>query len=288
MMIKPQGDWKLIFAPQKHSKYINDHTIFQDKSGCFHLLGTANNKRYIFFRERYFVEAISDELDGRYQEEKIIFKSDPHPGIKISPFVIFSEQDNKFHLFFGPGIIHHYTSDDGTVWKNEAIAIRAIWPFTRDPFIMKHDKKYIMFLTVSSNKIAAYESSDLRSWKYIKDVFRLGKGSPRSLNSSCESPSVIKHGDYFYLFTTIVPALRGCRENYNNTFVFRSKNILEFGAFAPDGENKSDLVGQLDAHAPEVFTQNEEIFYTSCGWSNMPKPSGITQDGVYMRKLIIK
>lgn len=286
-MIKPVGDWKQIFTPSKNSKYVNDHTIFVDKSGKYRLLGTASSKNYTFFRERFFIEAVSDKIDGKYLEDNISFQFDPHPGVKIAPFVIFSEPDKKFHLFFGPGKISHYISDDGRAWKYFGVAIKTIWPLTRDPFVLKHNNKFIMYLTGSNNRIITYESADLNKWKYIGSALKLGRGAPASPNSACESSTVIYKNDKFYLFTTIVPALIGTKQHYNNTLIFESNDPFNFGSYHGVLGHNSSLVGSLEAHAPEIIVANNKIFYTTCGWPKMPKPDGVCGDGVCMRELKI-
>jgi len=286
-MIKPVGDWKQIFAPTKNFRYVNDHTIFVDKSGQYRLIGTTSSKNYAVHRERFFVEAIADKIDGKYSDHKITFKNTPHPGIKISPFVFFSGKDKKFHLFFGPGKISHYFSDDGDNWTYAGIAIKTIWPMTRDPFVLSYNDKYLMYLTGSNNRIIIYESLDLSKWKFIGTALKLGLGAPLSPNSACESPTVIKHHNFFYLFTTIVPGLVGVKKHYNNTFVFKSSTPFHFGKFNGKNGHNVTLVGQIETHAPEIFIENDEIFYTTCGWAKMPRPKGVDGDGVCIRKLEI-
>lgn len=286
-MIKPVGDWKQIFAPSEHSRYINDHTIFADKSGQFHLLGTTSSKNYAVFREKYFVDASSDELDGTFTEKRLILGRDPHAGIKISPYVFFSEENKLFHLFFGPGKIYHYVSSDGNDWKYQSVAIKSAWPFTRDPYILFYKNKYLMYLTGSNNRVIIYESIDLDNWKFAGTALRLGLGSPRSVNSACESPAVIYHDKGYYLFTTIVPALIGTKKYYNNTLIFRSDDPLDFGIYKGKLGQNAKLVGSLEAHAPEIIVANKKIYYTSCGWTGMPKPEGIFCDGVCLRELKI-
>jgi len=287
IMIKPIGDWKEIFAPTKNSRYVNDHTIFADKSGQYRLIGTTSSKNYAVHRERFFVEAIADKIDGTYIENKITFKYDPHPGVKISPFVFFSDKDKKFHLFFGPWKISHYISDDGENWTYAGVAVKTIWPLTRDPYIFHYNDKYLMYLTGSNNRIIVFESLDLSKWKYIGAALKLGLGSPVSPNSACESPSVLEHNGSFYLFTTIVPGLVGVKKHYNDTFVFRSSNPYDFGKFNGKNGQNAKLIGQLETHAPEIFIQDDKIFYTTCGWSKMPRPEGVDCDGVCIRELEI-
>ncbi len=286
-MIQPVGEWKQIFVPTKNYRYVNDHTIFVDKDGKYHLVGTTSSKNYAVHRERFFVEAVANKIDGEYLESKITFKSEPHAGVKISPFVIFSDKDKNFHLFFGPGKISHFVSDDGNTWTYAGVAIKTIWPLTRDPSVLFYEDKYLMYLTGSNNRIIVYESLDLTRWKYIGTALRLGLGAPLSANSACESPTVIEHHNFFYLFTTIVPGLIGVKKHYNDTYVFRSSNPFDFGTFNGKRNTDNKLVGQLETHAPEVFEHNEKIFYTTCGWTKMPKPSGVSADGVWLRKLKI-
>ena len=144
-----------------------------------------------------------------------------------------------------------------------------------------------MYLTGSNNRIIVFESLDLSKWKYIGAALKLGLGSPVSPNSACESPSVLEHNGSFYLFTTIVPGLVGVKKHYNDTFVFRSSNPYDFGKFNGKNGQNAKLIGQLETHAPEIFIQDDKIFYTTCGWSKMPRPEGVDCDGVCIRELEI-
>lgn len=286
-MIESIGDWKEIFIPQNHSKYVNDHTIFADAKNNFHLIGTTAKSGYAFYRERFFIEATATKIDGNYQEKEIIFDKTPHDGIKIAPFVICSQKDKKFHLFFGPGKIYHYTSADGENWDFANIAIQTLWPLTRDPHVISHEGEYLMYLTASNNRISVYRSDDLYNWKYLGNAFRLGVGAPRSINSACESTSVIEHKNKFYLFTTVTPAPVGGKKHYNNTLVFISDNPYKFGTYSPKLTSGIKPCGSIEAHAPEIFIENDKIFCTTCGWPHMPKPNGIKKSGVYIKELKI-
>lgn len=287
-MIKPVSEWKEIFSTNEKVRYINDHTIFQDADGEYHLLGTTSgDKKYNVLRERKFIEAISNRFDGRYQKHKFVFDKSPHRTLKISPYVFYDEAGRTYHLFFGPGKIYHYTSLDGKDWSYRHVAINSVWPFLRDPSIFEHNGKYLMYLTGSNNRIVVYESQNLDDWKFASTALKLKFGSPRSPNSACESPTVIQIHTKYYLFTTIVPSLIGTKKNYNSTYIFESDDPTKFGTFSGHKSAKSNLVGKIEAHAPEVFLKDDKVFYTSCGWSGMPKPDGISCDGVCMRELQI-
>lgn len=286
-MIKPIGKWKQIFEPDKLCRYINDHTIFEDQNNSFHLLGTSSKKNYAIFRERSFLHAVAEKFAGLYKEERLIFQSIPHRGIKISPYVYFDKGHQEYHLFFGPGKISHCVSADGRDWQYKNIAIKTAWPFTRDPAIIKYKNKYLMYLTGSRNRVVVYESNNLDDWEYVGAALKLGRSAPTSINSASESPTVIEYHGQFYLFTTIVPGILGTRKNYNKTLIFRSSDPLDFGIYQGKNKPTPNLVGELEAHAPEVFVRDDRIFYTTCGWTGFPSPEGVTSDGVWLRELKI-
>ena len=92
------------------------------------------------------------------------------------------------------------------------------------------------------------------------------------LNPSCgatESPFVVHHGGFYYLFMTYTD----CRlVNYHNTIVFRSSDPRDFGEYTGDNEDEV-VIAHLHAHAPEVVQDDDGTWYiTTCGWLERGAP----------------
>lgn len=280
------GKWRPLFRPTRFCQYVNDHTVFKDRQDNWRLIGTAGPGNYAFYKERSFIQGLTPNLLQEMNETGLPFASTPSPGIKIAPYVFRDKKKPEFHLFFASlETIFHYLSSDGQNWQKTDPAVRSIWPYLRDPHIIKTDQNYFLYLTDFGNQISLFKSPDLYSWKKTGTALKLGRGIPRSFNSSCESPFIFHFQNQYFLFTTIVPSPFGRRPNYNHTVVFSSSDPTNFGFFSKDKNNTSQIVNDLNAHAPEVINDDGKLFLTTCGWKDFPKPRGITQEGVFIRRI---
>ena len=288
IQIRMKGKWQPLFLPQKLCSYVNDHTIFKDGQNKWRVLGTCGNGPYNFLLEYFFIDCQADTPLTNMQEVRKVFHRHLKKPIKISPFVFFDHHTKIYHLYFGHRNILHYTSKDGTDWQAEKPAIKSSWPYLRDPHIIEYADNYLMYATDIHNKITVFRSKDLYHWRRTGVALRLGNKVPKSVNSSCESPFVLKYGDEYLLFTTIVPSPFGRRKHYLDTHVFISKDPLHFGHFSQDQKNTAHLIAQLETHAPEIIHYQNKYFVTSCGWKGFPKPKEVKEEGIFIRELEIK
>ena len=60
--IKFLDQWKLLLKAQTYCDYINDHTVYKDKYGNWRLLGTCAKGAYAFYKERSFVEGVTQSI----------------------------------------------------------------------------------------------------------------------------------------------------------------------------------------------------------------------------------
>jgi hypothetical protein len=131
---------------------------------------------------------------------------------------------------------------------------------------MRLGNRWVMYYTANSaptggNHIVAYRTStDLVDWSdrqvaYTDPTTGTGGGPT-------ESPFVVKHGRFWYLFI-------GPRPGYIGTDVFRSTDPLRFRI--------EDKVGHIAAHAAEVINERGHWYVTAAGWG---------QGGVYLAPLI--
>lgn len=279
-----------ILQPTRFCDYINDHTIFRDGAGSWRLLGTCATGDYAFYKERYLVEGVGDDLFGNLVESRTLLNRQGWPPVRISPMVFWDAKTGWYHLFIGPMTIRHFTSSDGREWRQAPDAIHSLWPPLRDPHVIEAEGKYLMYLTDRDNKISVFQSADLYDWKWQATALRLGEGIPRSLNSACESPVVFSWRKYFVLLTTITPmtsSLITRRENYNHTVAFVSLDPTHFGVHALNSDNSASLVAHLETHAPELVVYHRDHYLTTCGWRGFPKPPGVAGEGVYARRLVL-
>lgn len=283
-----KGRWRPLFLADRLCSYVNDHTIFRDKSGRWRALGTCGNGPYYPLLEYFFIDCSSADLLIPMKEERRIFHRHLRKPVKISPAVFFDHKSQIYHLYFGHRDIAHYTSCDGVDWRREKRAIRSSWPFLRDPHIIEYADNYLMYITDIGNKITVFRSNNLTNWHRSGVALSLGEDIPKSVNSSCESPFVLKHQDAYLLFTTIVPSPFGRRANYLNTHVFISKDPLHFGCFARDQTNTANLIGRLEAHAPEIIHFKDKYYITTCGWKNFPKPRGVNREGIFFNNVSLQ
>lgn len=283
--IELEDEWKPLLRPQKFAKYINDHTVFKAKEGNWRLFGTCADSSYAFYKERYFIAGETNDLKKEMREVGKDFEGGPNFGIKIAPRVFYDDDSQKYHLFFAPMNICHYVADDGINWTKAPDAIRSLWPWLRDPHVIKVGTCYLMYVTDVGNKISVYKSSDLYDWKKLKTpTLTLGDGIPKTINSSCESPVVFPWEKNFILLTTITPGDGGRRFNYTRTLAFVSDNPENFGEYSLAKRENSNYVGSIETHAPEVIKDGNTHYITSCGWRGLPKPVGVKGEGVFIRK----
>ena len=169
--------------------------------------------------------------------------------------------------------IHLATSTDLITWKRHPANPMVVDGYdARDPFILKIGDGWVMYYTATSTPnggnhiVVSMKSKDLIHWGERQVVFT--DPSVGTFGGPTESPTVIRRGDYYYLF--IGPRdEKGCVDSYRNTTVFRSKDPFKWTI--------EDRVGQLTAHAVEVVRDVDRQWYVShCGWE---------QGGVYLAKL---
>ena len=162
------------------------------------------------------------------------------------------------------------------------------WAF-RDAMVLKTgENTWLMYATrlVTSaqareaqeknySAVALYESHDLVTWTDIGFALTTSGDAPYNLPySSCESPFVMKYGDWYYLALTYVDYAEHWGESYQNTIVFRSLRPNDPYAFGDYDGDESMIIARLQTHAPE-FVQNPEDgkwYVTTASWLGSPAP----------------
>ncbi len=245
--------------------YINDHCFIQGKDGKWHMFGITHAEPANPLDEDNLAHATADKLIQQPWEKEefaLSVKEEAGETHLWAPHVI--EQNGLYYMFYcGGGKKHHEYRINLTIskdlynWKRHKKNPMVIDGYdARDPFILKHGDKWLMYYTATSKPkggnyiVACVESDDLVNWSNRKTVFK----SPHkgAVGGPTESPTVIKRGDWYYLFI-------GPRGGYVGTDVFRSKNTFKW--------ELDDKVGHISAHAAEVIQDEEGKWYVSkCGW----------------------
>ena len=94
------GDFELIYDPsvgEAEPWYINDHTIFRDHTGTWHLIGITHAEPMAPFDEVHLAHATAPELHGPWTKQPFALSADAAWG--------------ETHLW-APHVVHH----DGTYW----------------------------------------------------------------------------------------------------------------------------------------------------------------------------
>jgi hypothetical protein len=154
-----------------------------------------------------------------------------------------------YHIFWGPETIWHGTSTDLVHWEPKGAA----FPETneaRDPNVQFSDGRYSMYYC-KGNGISLRTSPDLEHWSNPPaELLRLARGS-------MESPFVVFHGGYYYLFWTIYD---GTNTAYDwRTYVVRSKTPVGFAS--------GEKLGMILAHAPEwIEAEGGRSYLSTVEW----------------------
>lgn len=276
------GEFVKIYDPsvgEKERWYINDHCFIRGANGMWHLFGITHQEPADPGDEDNFAHAIAFNLNQKPWDKKRFALSVDWDTWKETnlwaPHVVFHK--GIYYMFYCGGgedskafKIQLATSRDLWIWKRHPAnpMVSDGWD-ARDPFVLRVGDKWIMYYTATTkpeggNHIVAYRtSSDLIHWGERGIAFL--DPAVGTYGGPCESPNVVKRGDWYYLFI-------GPRGGYRGTDVIRSKDPLHF--------DQSQQVGHLDSHAAEVIRDTDGKWYVGhCGWG---------QGGVYLAPLYWK
>lgn len=276
------GPWQPLFQPQKWGFYINDHTIFQDASSNWRLLGITSRTGGDYNAEKYLAMGLSWDFppqEGMHEEQPVADFGD----LAWAPFVLHHNQ--TWHLYWSPHKLHHATSSDGKNWENHHIDLPFPYhKFFRDAMILPvADSQWLLYATARGryfSRIDLYQSFDLCNWQYIGPALRSGWGSERNaIYASMESPTVMELQGRYYLAMTynndsfFWPGILMLfkvwlnKASYNDTLVLHAENPYDFGCYR-GLKQTFNLLTRLECHAPEFvyYPQQDAWFITTCGW----------------------
>ena len=272
------GPWQNLFRPTSAGTYLNDHCVYQDPKGDWHLVGITGHQSLIFGpNEFWFAHGVTSSLTTPMRELPPLFKGWPDKKQKWAPHAVWD--GNTLHLFAGPGAIRHFTSKDGYEFQYVGIAVQNDDPFLRDTMVFRLPSgEWIMYaadLVKRVDSVSAWRSRDLYKWDFVGPVFQAVRPAPvwaPVQNSACESPFVVARDDGYYLSMTLT---NSDRKTYTRSPVFFSTDPLNFGTYAAGGKGETaKLVTTLIAHAPEIIQDGDKWWITNAGWPGFPRPDG--------------
>ena len=270
-MKKPyiSGDWKILFKPEKHGNYINDHTVVKGPDGKWHLFGITSHEG-VPSCERYFAHGAGESLEGQLDE---VGRSIDRGTLAWAPCVI--EKDGIYYMFYGPSPTSLAVSYDMFEWYGTNVYLKnePLMAAHRDHFVLKvSDNEYLMYVVGTYNKkgaVSCFSSSDLLNWEFVGYALTSGDDAPLTPGwGAMESPFVVAKDGLYYLFVTYTDC---SDETYNNTLVFCSKNPRDFGEYN-GGKGGAMPITTVQAHAPEVLCVDGKYYITTCGWNISPVP----------------
>ncbi len=263
------GEWKILFKPEKHGNYINDHTVVKSLDGKWHLFGITSFGGGPT-NERYFAHGIGDSLNEPLKE---VGRAIDKGTLAWAPCVINKGED--YYMFYGPSPTQLAVSFDMVEWYGYPVTLENEPPMAahRDHFVLKvAEDQYLMYVVGVHDKkgaVSVFSSADLLKWKFQGFALTSGDDAPLKPGwGAMESPFVVEKDGYYYLFITYTDC---SDDTYNNTLVFASKDPKNFGEY--NGEKGGALpIAKLYGHASEVLQDNGEYYITTCGWNSKDIP----------------
>ncbi len=287
------GEFELLYDPsvgEAERWYINDHTIFCDHAGTWHLIGITHAEPMAPFDELHLAHATAPALHGPWTKQPHALSTGPAAGETHlwAPHVI--EADGQFWMFVCAGgatketyRIHLATSPDGTAWTRHPENPLIVDGFeARDPMVLRVGDRWVLYYTATSEPsggahiVAAVTSDDLVHWRGRHVVYQHALSG--TMAGPTESPFVVARDGRYYLF--IGPDWASLLEShertgrysnaaYRTTTVLMSDDPLHF--------DDAGIVGTINAHAAEVIVDEAGATWIShCGWG---------QGGVYLAPL---
>ncbi|WP_040820303.1 glycosyl hydrolase family 32 [Nocardia jiangxiensis] len=260
------GSFRRIYDPsdgETHPWYVNDHTVIRDGTGLWHLFGITHPEPADPWDETQFAHATAEHLLGPWTKQPPALNVDREYGETHlwAPYVV--DGGAGYAMFYDGGgadrtgtAMNLATSTDLRQWTRhpQGPLFRDGYD-ARDPMVLRLDDRWVMYYCATSepaggNHVVAYRTStDLVHWSdraiaYTDPATGTGAGPT-------ESPFVVRHNDFWYLFV-------GPRPDYIGTDVFLSSDPLHFRV--------QDRVGHIEAHAAEIVTDDGEWWITTAGW----------------------
>lgn len=238
----------------------NDHTIVKGNDGYWHMFGITHPCTPITaihnggFQSTHVVSKTKDfkgsfEEGGWVDKPKVLTRHDTNHSPNIA------EKDGVYYMLYGRRGMLLATSTDLYNWKKEGYVFEDTeHGDPRDPHIVKVGDTYYVSYCVS-NGVAQRSSKDLRNWSDAKLIL--------TPDYDPESPSIVEYNGKFYLFVCVWrrEEMKGNIKTIDDaypyeTYVYVTDNI-------GDVYDSEDKITELNAHAPEIFQDEDGDWYIS-------------------------
>ncbi|MET0903165.1 MAG: family 43 glycosylhydrolase [Acidimicrobiales bacterium] len=277
------GDFERVYDPsagEREAWYINDHTMFRDHTGSWHLIGITHAEPMAPFEEVHLAHATAPTLHGPWTKQPFALTADPAWGETQlwAPHVV--HHDGTYWMYVCAGgaekteyRIHLATSDDAWTWtRHPASPVIVDGYEARDPMVQRVGDRWVLYYTATSEPagghhvVAAAESDDLVHWSGRHIVYT--DPMEGTMAGPTESPFVVERDGRWYLligpdYDTLVTSFRDTGRYdlraYRRTRVLASDDPFAFAL--------ADQVAAIDAHAAEVVVDERgDWWVTHCGW----------------------
>lgn len=271
----PKGDY--FFGPD--SKYltegkwyddwvVNDHAIIKAEDGKWHIIGITHPEilteplnegihhgEWASFHALSYATDLKNTLEENHYDDlsKILPPKDRPGEIKENqaPYII--KKEGLYIMVYGHSPIRYATSPNLYDWTPMGNLFDFEMKGARDPHIFYHNDTYYLVLC-KSHAVAMCTSKDLKNWTNPKDIFTSESFDP-------ESPSIVFYEGSFYMFICSWDGKWDKKEivgaYQHKTYVLKSDDIYDFG------KDTEKSVATLNAHAPEVFQDEDGQWYIS-------------------------
>ncbi len=247
----PGPDTKRLKAGEYYQNWQpNDHCFVKGPDSCWHAFGITHpavepGERVSHDGEYLSFHAVSPGVLFEYSfrehslaEKPKVLPPTQRPGESVNnhaPTIL--EQDSIYKMIYGPIPFRMAVSKDLYTWEPKG-PLKIEESNGRDPSLMLWDNLYYLSYC-SGNVVKVTTSKDLENWT---DPVEIYKGELASYQ--CESPTIIRHNDKFYLFWCLWDTSIASNGYGERTFVYCSDNPLDF--------HGKPFVTELAAHAPEI------------------------------------
>ena len=267
-------------AGEKQPWYVNDHCFIQGQDGIWHLFGITRQEPASPMQETNFAHATARHLlQQPWEKQPFALTAAPeapwHEVHLWAPCVV--SNNHLYYMFYCSGArnhakyeIHLATSPDLYTWTRSPRNPMVVDGYdARDPFVLRVKNEWVMYYAATSKPegghhiVACVTSKDLLTWANRRVAF--ADPSEGTFGGPTESPFVVRHNGFYYLFV-------GPRPDYDGSDVFQSRDPFSWSI--------TNLVGHIAAHAAEVVKDDDGQWYVSrAGWG---------RGGVYLAPLFWK
>ena len=239
----------------------NDHCFVKGPDGRWHAFGITHPRTsldQIHAGENLSFHTVAPEgnlsdvmREGAWKDQPKVLPPAERPGeieANHAPYIV--RKDGLYRMIYGPAPLRYATSKDLHQWTPRGPLASA--PAGRDPSVIFWRGAWHI-MVCGRHEVLMARSEDLVTCTDTRRILKTKDGI------DTESPSIVRYNDTFYLFVCgwngqwDKKDLTGAYQHV--TYVYQSDDPYSFDA---DQE-----VAHLDAHAPEVFQDEQGRWYIS-------------------------